>query len=318
MALRLKLYLLWTAVFAIFYAILVVVARSIGFGGLGAYGVMAAILLGIQYFLGPTMVNLTMGVRQVSEEEEPELHAMVEDLARRAGIPKPKVGVSPVQIPNAFAYGTSLRDGRVCVTEPLRRLLSKDELKAVLGHEISHLKNRDVMVITMISAIPMILWWLARHFMFSRNREGRSLAILGLFAFVLYFATNLLVLFASRLREYYADKGSVDLGCSAHHLASALYKLVYGSARMPREALHEAEGVKAFFLNDVSAARAEIRELKAVDQNASGSIDPSELEALRSGNIRVGGADTLMEMLSTHPNMLRRIQRLAEYAPAGS
>ncbi|MDD5568714.1 MAG: M48 family metalloprotease, partial [Candidatus Omnitrophica bacterium] len=128
-----------------------------------------------------------------------------------------------------------------------------------------------------------------------------------------YFITNLLVLYASRIREYFADRGSIALGNQPSALASSLYKLVYGSARMSPEALKESEGLKAFFVNDPSQARNEIRELSQLDLDRSGTIDPSELLLLKNKNIRLGLGGKLMELLSTHPNMLKRIKKLSEY-----
>ena len=142
-----------------------------------------------------------LGIKYVSEAESPELHSMVGELAQRAGIRKPRIGIARMNIPNAFAFGRWGSDGRVCVTEPLMKLLNRGELKAVLGHEISHLKNRDVATITMLSVIPMILWYVAWNFMFSRDREGNNTAMIGIVAFILYFITNMLVLYASRIRE---------------------------------------------------------------------------------------------------------------------
>jgi len=121
------------------------------------------------------------------------------------------------------------------------------------------------------------------------------------------------VLYASRIREYFADRGSVELGNSPSSLASSLYKLVYGSARTDKESLKEVEGLKAFFVNDPSQAMNEIKELRSLDLDKSGTIDASELEALRNKRVRLGFGDKLMEAFSTHPNMLKRIKRLSTY-----
>ncbi len=161
----------------------------------------------------------------------------------------------------------------------------------------------------------MILYRIAWQFLFFGNRRGRnqaSTAMVGLVAFIFYFVTNLLVLYASRIREYFADKGSVDLGNNPSNLASALYKLVYGSARMPKEAIKDVEGLKAFFANDPSRALKELRDLRELDLDKSGTISDSELVVLNAKNIRLNFGDKLMELLSTHPNMLKRIKRLSE------
>ncbi|HLD82495.1 MAG TPA: M48 family metalloprotease, partial [Candidatus Omnitrophota bacterium] len=115
------------------------------------------------------------------------------------------------------------------------------------------------------------------------------------------------------IREYFADRGSVLLGNQPRALASALYKLVYGSARTDREALKEVEGLKAFFANDPSCALKEIKELRQLDLDKSGTIDTYELEALRNKEIKLGFGDRLLEALSTHPNMLKRIKQLSEH-----
>jgi len=135
--------------------------------------------------------------------------------------------------------------------------------------------------------------------------------LIGIVALVVYLITNLLVLYVSRVREYYADEGAVKLGNSPHHLASALYKLVYGSARVSKESLKPIEGMKAFFANDPSRAGNDIRELSQIDLDRSGTIDINELMALRTRTVKVKTADKMLEMFSTHPNMLRRIQRLS-------
>jgi heat shock protein HtpX len=257
-----------------------------------------------------------MRVRYVKREEYPYLYQMVDNLAMRAEIPVPRVCVAQISLPNAFAFGRSTRDGRVCVTEGILRLLNEDELRAVLGHELSHLKNRDVLTITLLSVIPMVMYRIAWQFLFfgrRRDERGQSTALIGLVAFIFYFITNLLVLYASRIREYFADKGSVLLGNQPSELASSLYKLVYGSARMDKDSLKEVEGLKAFFLNDPSRALNEIKELRQLDLDKSGTIDTAELEVLRNKNIRLSFGDRVLELLSTHPNMLKRIKQLSEY-----
>jgi heat shock protein HtpX len=310
MWLQIRMYLLLALMFAIVYAVVIVAASMMGIGSFAFYTVFAVFLLIVQYMIGPKMVEMSMKVRYVSESEYPELHRMVDELARKAGIPKPKIGISNLPIPNAFAYGRWRSDGRVCVTEQIMQLLSREELRAVLGHEISHLKHRDVTVTTMLSVVPMVLWYMAWSFMWSGGRRGNT-ALLGLAAFLMYFITNLLVLYGSRIREYYADRGSVKLGNPPHALASALYKLVYGSARVSKTQLKQMEGYKAFFANDPSRAYYELRELKQVDTDLSGTIDQNELLALRSKTVRLSTRDKLMEALSTHPNMVKRIKHLS-------
>ena len=324
MGLQTKMWLLVVVMFGILYGVITAIGSLVEVGNVFIYIILAVLFLGFQYLIGPSLVSMMMKVKYVSEKEEPELHRQVAELAEEAGIPKPRVGISQLSIPNAFAFGKTQGDGRVCITQGIRRLLSKDEMKAVLGHEIAHLKHRDMMIITLLSVIPLICYWIAWSFMwggiFGGRRQGGGYAVLiGLGAMVAYFITNLLVLAGSRIREYYADERSVKLGNPPHHLASALYKLVYGSAQARRssrgeEELHRVEGMRAFFLNDVGRAWDEIQDLRTIDRDYSGTIDQYELLALRTKKVKLGRGEKLAELFTTHPNMLKRIKRLATLA----
>jgi len=314
--LKLRMFLLVTILFALCYAVVVMLGTYLGITNFYFYLVLSLAMMFIQYMLGPKIVEWTMRVKYIKREEYPRLYQMVESLAMRAQIPMPKIGIAQISLPNAFAFGRGIRDGRVCVTEGILNLLKDDELKAVLGHELSHLKNKDVLTITLLSVIPMIMYRIAWQFLFygrRRDERGGNTAIIGLVALIFYFITNLLVLYASRIREYFADRGSVLLGNQPSSLASSLYKLVLGSARINKESLKEVEGLKAFFVNDPSQARNEIRELAQLDLDKSGTLDPSELQQLRTKAIHLNFGDRLLELLSTHPNMLKRIKRLSEY-----
>jgi heat shock protein HtpX len=306
--------------FALVYAVIVMIGSYMGITNFYFYLIISLVMMFIQYMIGPKLVEWTMRVKYVKRQEYPGLYQMVEDLAQRANIPMPKIGIAQIGLPNAFAFGRGLKDGRVCVTEGILKLLDEKELRAVLGHELSHLKNRDVLTITLLSVIPMVLYRIAWQFMFyGRRRDQRSgnTALIGLIAFLFYFITNLLVLYASRIREYFADRGSILLGNSPSSLASSLYKLVYGSARMDKESLKEVEGLKAFFVNDPSQALNEIKELRQLDLDKSGTLDRGELEQLRMKSVHLTFGDRLLEAFSTHPNMLKRIKQLSEYQAQG-
>ena len=320
MGLQTRMFLLVAVMFAILYGIIVGIGTAIGAGSVLSYIILALIFTGLQYLISPALVGWAMKVKWVSEQEEPELHRIVAELAQEAHLPKPKVGISQLNMPNAFAYGRTQGDGRICVTQGALRLFNKDELRAVLGHEMSHIKHRDMAVITLISAIPMILYWIALSTMFGgvygNRRQGGSYAVLiGLGAMFLYFICNLLVLYGSRIREYYADKGSVQLGNRPNQLATALYKLVSANARtQDKREQKQVEAVKAFFMNDPAQAWNEVRELTQIDRNRDGVIDQNELLALRQMKVRVSFADRLKELFMTHPNTLKRIKQLAAYA----
>jgi len=323
MWLQARMYLLVALMFGILYGVLVALGSWMGWGGTLVYVIMAVVILGLQYLISPALVGLPMRIRWVTEQAAPELHRMVAELADKAGLPKPKVGISELNIPNAFAFGRTRRDGRICVTRGILNILNQNELRAVLGHEMSHIKHRDMAFITLLSAIPMILYWIAWSTMWGGmlgggRRDGESSGsytmIIGIFAFVLYFITNLLVLYGSRIREYYADKGSVELGNRPHDLASALYRLVLGDARYKGHTeMKRVEGMKAFFLNDPSQAWNEVRDLSQVDANRDGKINWDELMNLRQKKIKLGAGDIMMEIFTTHPHTLKRIRALAEY-----
>jgi heat shock protein HtpX len=239
----------------------------------------------------------------------------------KAGIPKPKVGISDIAIPNAFAFGTSKRKARVCVTRKLMQMLSRDELEAVLGHELSHIQHRDMVVITALSVIPMICYFIYFSFFWSglfggggRDREGAlPMMAIAIIAFALYFISNLIVLYGSRIREYYADAGSAELTKKPQELASALYKMIYGSAGLKQEKVKKELGsMRAFFATDPVTARGDLKDLSAADLNRDGKIDAYELR-LFAERARVSRADRLMEIFSTHPNPVSRVKRLGEY-----
>ncbi|MFP4642233.1 MAG: M48 family metalloprotease [Dehalococcoidia bacterium] len=176
MWLQTRMFLLMALLFGILYGVITGVGTWMGEGSAIIYIILAFVFIGIQYLIGPAMVSWSMKVKWVPEKEAPELHRMVDELARQANLPKPKVGISQLNIPNAFAFGRTHRDGRICVTRGIMNLLNEDELRAVLGHEMSHIKHRDMAIITLLSAIPLIMYWIAISFMFrgmfGGNRQG--------------------------------------------------------------------------------------------------------------------------------------------------
>jgi heat shock protein HtpX len=313
-SLRIRLWIAMILLFGLVYIILTLAGTLLGYGGYQLYAIIGLGVVLLQYLIGPSIVQSVMKVHYVSEAEAPELHRMVTDLAMVAGIHKPKIGISDTSVPNAFAFGRTKKDGRVCVTKGILNTLNKEELKAVLGHELAHIKHSDMAVTTLASAIPLICYYIALSFFFSGDNRNSGGFIIGILAFLAYLLGQLIVLFISRTREYYADQGSIEFGSQPDKMASALYKLVYGSATASKEEVKEIQGIKAFFLNDVSIAGNEIRELSELDIDKDGSISASELSQLKYKKINIKTTDKLMELFSTHPNMLKRIERLAEYS----
>ncbi|MDP7525317.1 MAG: zinc metalloprotease HtpX [Dehalococcoidales bacterium] len=317
MWLQTRMFLLIALLFAILYGVIVIIGEQMGKGSGLIYVILAFGFLGIQYLIGPAIVGWSMKIKWVSEKEAPDLHQMVAELAEKANLPKPRLGISQMSIPNAFAFGRTRRDGRICVTQGIVNLLNRDELRAVLGHEMAHIKHRDMAIITLISVIPLIMYWIAFSMMWGgalgSRRGGSSYSMMiGIGAFLLYFITNLLVLYGSRIREYYADRESVRLGNEPHYMATALYKLVHGNARFKDSPeLKQAEKARAFFVNDPARAWREVKELTQIDQDMSGTIDIGELMDLRQKEVRLNTSEKLMELFTTHPNMLKRIRHLS-------
>ncbi len=308
--------------FAVIFALLWTIAVITGVGTWPVFVLLAFVIVSIQFFIGPKIVEATMRIRYVSEQEQPGLHRMVSELARKAGIPKPRVGISEISIPNAFAFGTSKRTARVCVTRRLLEMLRREELEAVLGHELSHIKHRDMAVITALSVIPMICYFIYFSFFWSgifggggRNREGAlPMMAIALIAFVVYFISNLIVLYVSRIREYYADAGSAELTRKPHALASALYRMIYGNARVQPDTMKKEMGsMRAFFAADPLTARGDLKDLSAADLDRDGTIDAYELK-LFAERAKASRADRLMELFSTHPNPVSRVKRLGAYS----
>jgi len=300
-----------TAIFAILYGLVVLIAYLMGFYGSYAFitlAILAFVIVFLQYWLSPKIVEVTMRVKYISKEEMPWLHEIIEKLAIEAGIPKPKIGIANVHIPNAFAFGRSKKDGRVCVTKGLLEILNKEEIEAVLGHEISHIKHRDMVVITMLSVIPLISYLIFWNSLWSRDR--RNGAIAGI-AFLVYLLTNMLVLYVNRLREYYADYGSARLTKRPHLLASALYRITLATYGLPIEEIKKVEGMKAFFATDPSKARRDLMELKKADLNMNGHLDEYEVKMFAE-HAKPSKFDKIMEIFSSHPNIIDRIKKLAE------
>ncbi len=229
---------------AVIFALLSAIGYLAGAGTPIFYTMFAFIIVGFQFMIGPKMVERFMRVKYVSPADHPRLHSIVDELSHKAGMKKPKVGISSVPIPNAFAFGKTKRDARVCVTSELLSRLNDDELRAVLGHEISHIRHRDIVVITALSVIHMVSYFVVSYFVFysflfsgmGRRRDASASMAIALVAFVVYLITNLTVLYASRIREYYADKGSAELTGKPYTLASTLYKIV-SSTRVDKEKL---------------------------------------------------------------------------------
>jgi heat shock protein HtpX len=247
-------------------------------GGL-AILVPVALFFGAQMFFSDKLALYSMGAKEVSEQEYPKLHSMLERLSQQADLPKPKVAVADTRVPNAFATGRSQKSSAVCVTTGLLQTLDEEELEAVLAHELAHVKNRDVMVMTIASFLSTIAFMVVRWgwlFGGGRNRNGGGGIIAAIaVSFVVWIVSFILIRALSRYREYAADRGAAVITGNPSALASALLTIDGRMDRVPQEDLRSQSEMNAFFIIPI-----------------------------RSGFIG--------RLFSTHPSTDRRIERLRE------
>ena len=313
--LRLRMILTSVIMFTIVYFLIMIVGAYLGITSWKLYFGITLVISFIQYWFGPSLVKRSMNVRPLSEAEAPHIHQMVQELADAAGVPKPEIGLSEINIPNAFAYGRSSRSGHIAITRPILGLLDRDELKAVLGHEMGHIKHNDMIITAAVSLIPMICYYIALSFMFSGDSRNGGGIIIGILGYLFYLLGRVLVLFISRTREYYADEASVEYGNRPAALVSALYKLSYGAARCSKETIDEVNTNRAFFINDVNNAKNDITDFQQIDFDGDGKISDEELRRLASADVKISPKSGIMEIFSTHPDSLKRVKRLAELEP---
>ncbi|MBR4447244.1 zinc metalloprotease HtpX [Methanobrevibacter sp.] len=311
---KLKLRMILTSIlmFTTVYILIMLVGWYLGISSWMLYMGASLVIVFLQYWFGPSLVKRSMNVRPLSEAEAPHIHQMVQELADAAGVPKPEVGLSEVNIPNAFAYGRTSRSGHIAVTRPILGLLDRDELRAVLGHEMGHIKHNDMAITAAVSVVPMICYYIALAFMFSGDSRNGGGIIIGILGYVFYLIGQLLVLFISRIREYYADEASVEYGNRPAALVSALYKLSYGAAKCDKETIAELNTNRAFFVNDVNNAKHDVTDFRQIDFDGDGKISDEELMRLAASGVKISKTSGIMELLSTHPDSLKRVKRLAE------
>src|SRR3954467_14801698 len=224
----------------------------------GASGVLIAVIAGGlligQFFLSDKLGLAAMGAKEVTPDQAPGLHAMIERLCIQADLPKPKIAVADTPMPNAFAMGRTPKSATVCATPGIMEMLEPHELEAVMAHELTHVKNRDVMIMTIASFFASIASMIVQFGFFfgggmdDGDDDNPSWAIVLLVSFVVYIASFFLMLALSRYREYSADKGSALITGRPSALSSALLKITSGIEKVPQQDLRAAEGMSAFFI----------------------------------------------------------------------
>jgi heat shock protein HtpX len=215
-----------------------------------------------QYYTSDKIALAASGAKVVSQEEAPELHATVERLCAMAGLPKPRIAVVDSDVPNAFATGRNPKHAAVAVTTGLWRRLEPPEIEAVLAHELSHIANRDVLVMTVASFFAMLAALLTRFGLYAgmfggfggggggRNNDNNTPVwlIVLLVSIVVYAISFVLIRTISRYREYAADRGSALITGTPENLMSALQKIAGNIAQIPQRDLREVQGMNAFFI----------------------------------------------------------------------
>jgi len=245
--------------------------------------VVIAVALGVgQWYFSDKLALTAMRGREVSPEQAPELHGMIDRLCAMADMPKPRVAIADIDVPNAFATGRSPQHSVVCVTTGIMRRLDKEELEGVLSHELSHVAHRDVLVMTFAGflgvAAGLIMRW---GFFFgggrsSNNSNNLPFAVIWVGSIVVYFISFLLTRVLSRYRELSADRAGAYLTGKPSALASALTKISGEMARIPTRDLREAQAFNAFMF----------------------------APALKS--------DSVSALFSTHPSLEQRLEQLAK------
>ena len=239
------------------YVVLIGVAIGAG-GGIGIVVVIAALFFGVQLFASDKIALSAMGAKEVTAAQAPELHGIIERLCVQADLPKPRVAIINAQMPNACALGRSQKTATICATTGLMALLEPAELEGVLAHELTHVINRDVMVMTLASFFATLASLIIQFSFFfgggfgggyGRSREQESAIEMVILVSVIVYAVSFLLLRAlSRYREFAADRGSAVLTGRPSALASALLKISGTMEQVPSQDLRKVEGMSAFFI----------------------------------------------------------------------
>ncbi|MFZ0042219.1 MAG: zinc metalloprotease HtpX [Solirubrobacteraceae bacterium] len=233
------------------YVVLIAVLVAAGVGVVGV-AVIAGVLFLVQYFTSDKIALASMGAHEVTPEEAPELHATIERLCIQANLPKPRVAIAQTPMPNAFAVGRSPSTATVCATTGLLELLNEAELEGVLAHELTHVQNRDVMLMTIASFFASIAAFIIQMGFFlgggyDNDDDGPSMAVVVIVSGLVYVVSFVLLQALSRYREFGADRGSAIITGRPSALSSALLKISGEMDQIPQRDLRAASGELAAF-----------------------------------------------------------------------
>ena len=289
---------------------------------IGAF-VIALFFMLIQFFISPYIVRATTHLQYLQPGQNPWLESVVAKLANAAGVTQPRIAIVPDQTPNAFVFGNSTKNMTLAVNEGLLRTLNESEIEGVIGHELGHIKHKDSIVMTFLSAIPLIAYTIVRMAFYtsmfggaqSRNRRdnnaGAVILAAGVIALIVYFVSQLLVMRLSRLREHFADAFSAYLTKAPRNLESALTRITYGLSLSPQE----AHGARALYISDPSLAKQEVQDIISqksnYDLDHDGVLDEHELELAMEHEAQSKWS-SVNEMFATHPPTYKRLLLLKQ------
>jgi heat shock protein HtpX len=305
------------------FAIVFFLQLPVYIGLLVAIGGTALFIL-FEYAIGPTMVAASTKLHYLKPGESPWLEKTVKELADKSGLPMPKLAIVPNNTPNAFTFGRSSSSATLAVHEGLLKSLNEDEIKGVIAHELGHVKHKDYIVMTVLSALPLIAYLIAEVTLISgafsgggsgggknKNNSGAILILIGVISFIIYILTFLIVMRLSRLREHFADAYSAYVTGSPRELESALAKITYGLSISPKA----PEGARAFYIEDPAAAKQEIQHIMEhkdeYDLDHDGVLDERELELAMEKESK-STWHQMNSLFSTHPPTFKRILLLRE------
>jgi len=268
----------------------------------------------LQWLIAPYMVDAIYKVRALPENENPQLHQAVSDISQKSGITKPKLMLAQIPLPNAFAYGSPLAGNRIAVTQGLLKNLDEGEVEAVIGHEIGHLKHRDMQVMMAISFLPALCTYIGYSLMWSsmyrgnRKNGGGNSALVGIAFMAFAWVLNMFTLYLSRLREYYADRhsaGVVDGG--AQKLSMGLAKIVHATKNMRKpEQQKQSLAFKSLFVSDPERANTDAAAINAMQASSKSDLVQEILSQKLTTEAKIA------EAFSTHPNIIKRLRALQE------
>jgi len=245
--------------FAVLTLLYLVFLSVLAYVGLGAIPIaaIAGIMILLQWYFSDKIVLWSSGAKIVTREQFPELHDLVERIVARNNLPKPRIAVINTKMPNAFATGKSKKSSIVAVTTGLMDALDTEELEGVVAHELSHIKNRDVLVLTLASLFSTVAWYLMQFSFYGgmyggygrRDRDsGSAMMLVLLVAVITWFVSFLIIRAISRYREFVADRDGAMMTGKPAKLANALLKISGTMKQIPTKDLRQVEGMNAFFI----------------------------------------------------------------------